>query len=392
MPKINQLKNRLPLMCFTVTMMIFTFVTYAGATEGTIDPVVWYYNSYPIIMVFFIVLLAFAFIVFNRPYLNRVDVYLISRIIICLIPILYIQDASSLSAHYPVVLLTFMSFLIGADNQWSNEHLFRYVLIICACIWSLQVFRTAMMAEVSYSSLEYKSYMRIPIAASNVIAAYLAPISFLVVFGFKCKKLLKYIIFLIICIAIILTKSRGGVLSLVITYFLYLVIFRYKFSIAKALFLLLFFICVLYVLFNEVPAVKMFLLGFEADSYSYNFSELSSGRFDIYTHELKRFLHHPLFGNGMVFNDVTSTSGAHNFIIELLVQSGIVGAVTYIVPLILILKRCLDQCLDERSLGWLLMIICFIVGGMEEVTFFNYSTDYIFWTACGLIYSRRNIL
>ena len=389
MQAINHLNNRLSLICFAITLLIFTFVTYPGATEGTIDPVVWYFNSRPILIAFYIVLLSFCVIIVSRPYLCKIDIYLISRIIICLIPVLYIPDSSSLSAHYPVVILTFMSFIIGANNQWKDEQLYRYILIICACVWSFQVFRTSMMADVSYSSLEYKSYIRIPIAASNVIAAYLAPISFLVAFGFKCRKLLKYLIFSFICFAIVLTKSRGGVLSLVITYFIYLVVFKYKISIPQTLFFFLLFFSILYFLFDKIPAVKVFLLGFEAEASSYDFSGLSSGRLEIYAHELKRFLTHPLFGNGMIFNDTTSTSGAHNFIIELLVQSGIVGAMTYLIPIILIIKKYLKQGLDEISLGWLLMIICFIIGGLEEVTFFNYSTDFIFWTACGLVYSKK---
>lgn len=141
---------------------------------------------------------------------------------------------------------------------------------------------------------------------------------------------------------------------------------------------------------SEIPEVKMLMLGFTVeDSSSLDLNSLSSSRLDIYAHEYNRFLDHPLFGNGMVFNNETSVSGAHNLVIELLVQSGIVGLLLYVVPLLIVLRHAAKNMDQEGMSGWLLFLIAILLHGMVEVNFFNYSTDLLFWTACGIVMSCK---
>lgn len=366
-----------------IVLLIFSFVTYPGATQGTEDPVVWFFNGYPIILVF-IVSVIFCSLLFVKGFIiDKISFILFLRMICCLVPLVYVQSIASFSSHYPVVILTFIAYGIGRITEWKYEHKISSIIVVFGIIICYQVIQTFNTIPVEYFDLSYKRYIRVPIAASNVIASYLTPIFFLFVFNYYPKKYIKIAISILFISSIILTKSRGGIVVLLLTYITYLVFIKYKFKlkyIIPALSLLS--IGIYYI--SNIPEVQLFLLGFSADNNVIDANSLSSGRLDIFGEEFSRFLQHPLFGNGMIFNSNTSISGSHNLFIELLVQSGLIGTLLYICPIIIVLKRFYRRLHVKDSLGWLLFLIATLYHGMIEVNFFNYSTDILFWSICGL--------
>lgn len=363
----------------------FAFVTYPGATADAEDPVVWFLSGNPVFISTGLTVL-FSLLVFakNIFQFDKVDIWLFLRIFFCLFPLLYITNTSSFSAHYPVVILSFLAYIIGRYSKWSNEHTAGSILIIFGVVLSIQTLLTANEIPVPFFSLEYKRYMRIPIAASNVIAAYIVPVFFLFVFNYRPKRLIKIALIVLFIGAVLMTKSRGGISCIVLGFVLYLVFFKYKFNLLYIIPVAIVFGVIIYYLL-EIPEVKMFMLGFHADDINVTANQLSSNRFNIFEEEFNRFLENPIFGNGMVFNDTTSRSGSHNLIIELLVQSGLVGFVLYLLPIIFVFKHSIKYECAKDMLGWQMFIITTLLHGMIEVNFFNYSTDIIFWSVCGLI-------
>lgn len=320
--------------------------------------------------------------------MDKVGILLMSRLLICIIPTVYVSSISSLSAHYPTVILTLFAYIIGKSSSWRYEYQIGKIIVMFGIVLCVQVIQTSQLVPVDYFDLTYKSYMRIPIAASNVIAAYLVPILILFIFNYNPSKLIKISIISLFIIAVVLTKSRGGVVTLILAYIIYLVFFKYHFKLLYIIPIgLVLSIGIYYI--SDIPEVKIFMLGYSVDSNHIDANSLSSNRLGIFSAEFDRFLKHPLFGNGMIFNAETSKSGSHNLIIELLVQSGLIGTLTYIVPIKIVLSKA-AKIKTKHSMGWVMFLIAILLHGMVEVNFFNYSTDIIFWSVCGLVMSAHD--
>lgn len=374
-----------------LVLPVFTFVTYPGSNEAAEDPVVWYFNGLPIFFAAGLTLVYFA-IVFLKNVSFKLDIiesWLFARIFICAVPLLYLEQLSSFSAHYPIVIISFLAYYIGRSSPWQFEHQTGLLIVLFGIVLCFQVIETFQLIPIPYFHLDYKRYMRIPIAASNVIAAYIVPIFYLVIFNYSKNRIINLLLIVLFLFAIILTKSRGGVSVLILTFITYLIFFKFKFKLSYIiLLLLLIFLIVSYLL--EIPEVKFFMMGFSAEKNTIDANSLSSNRLDIYYEEFHRFLSHPIFGNGMVFNSQTSHTGSHNFFIELLVQSGIVGMLTYIIPICIVLKHAIKYKSTPHVMGWILFLIATLFHGLIEVNFFNYSTDIIFWSVCGMLMNSQN--
>lgn len=368
-------------------VLIFCFITFEGATEVAVDPVIWYLNGAPVIYSFGVLLIGVILLLITHSTQIITDGNLgslIVRCIVCLIPLLYISDTSSFSSHYPVVIFTVLAYFLGLNVKYQNIGKYPSVYILFSIILCIQVYLTFKLIDTTYFDLQYKYFMRIPIAASNVIATFLSPIMWLLIFNFDIKKSYKIIIGALLVIGIILTKSRGGITGLFLTYLVYLTMIKIKTSPIKIFFVLTI-VIVLIQLLMMIPEVSLFFKGYTADSTTADATELSSGRLTLFQKEIDRALERPIFGNGMVYNQSTTAFGSHNFIIELFVQSGLVGTILYIAPMYSILRKSYNRLTDPQSIGWFLFCIGTIIHGLEEVNFFNFSTDIIFWFAMGII-------
>lgn len=386
----NLLKNySLPYKVLAISLLLFSFMTVPGSIEIFHDPIVWFYPGAPAIYVFFIFLVAAINVAMVTNYVDGIAVSLISRAIICVVPLMYIENATGFSTHYYVVLVTFCAYFIFRNNKSIQLQSFYNIVLMFSVIWAFQVLYTFWYCEVDFWDLSYKNYMRIPIAASNVIAAYISPSFLLLLTTDYTSKKNKIILSTLFTFSLLLTKSRGGILSFMICYILYICIIKYKVNKFKLLFVGIIIYWSLSLMWN-IPEVQMFMLGYDVEGQSVNATSLSSGRLDIFQSELKRFLIHPLFGNGMVFNQYTSKSGAHNFIIELLVQSGVIGTATYVIPILYVLKKLFLRLDDKNIAAWTFFVLTYIVEGLIEVTFFNYTTDILFWSTLGLLMNYIN--
>ena len=253
---------------------------------------------------------------------------------------------------------------------------------------ALQVIATAFLIDVNYIALDYKYYMRIPIAASNVIAAYLTPCLFLSYKYMGKNTLKKCIVLCILLIGIILTKSRGGILVGIITLIMYQLMIENKKKYLKKMGFILIGIIILLIALQNVK-IQQILRGYSSGQ-QISLNSLSSGRLSIYLNELKRWLEHPILGNGVVYNE--SFTGAHNFLIDLLVQSGIGGFLLYIIPLVIIIKNMCNHLNNKCISGFFVFIAAILLHGLIEVNIFNYSTDIILWFICGAAMRKINML
>lgn len=364
------------------TILVFSFVTYPGAVVTAEEPIVWYFNGYPIIFAFILAIVCLLSPQIHK-YLtcDRIVIYHFLSCIVCLIPLIYVNNIDGFSSHYPVVLYTLVTYIIARSCDKLDYYNFQKIFILFGLILSIQVLLTYQGIPCSYVDFNYKAYMRIPIAASNVIASYLVPIFYLYYFNIKKRNIVIIALFIL---AIFLTKSRGGVVCLIFTYIIYLFTIKYKYSNTKRLMIIITCAIITFILLS-IPVVQTFFMGFYADKENLTANELSSGRLDLYYAEFERALKYPLFGNGLIFNNTTSFSGSHNLFVELFVQRGIIGTLLYLVPIGYVLRKGYQNITKPGILGWVLFLIAILLHGMIELNFFNYSADLMFWFGCGVI-------
>jgi O-antigen ligase len=167
----------------------------------------------------------------------------------------------------------------------------------------------------------------------------LADTFFFYYFLFMKKNLLEKLIFLNIVINILLTFSRGGIISLslvLIIYFIFKLItdiirnFKIKKSFFKFLFIFIFFVVIIIFLINNSPVLQEMFMK-RIDSLS-----RGSGRFEIWLHGLNFFYNNYLFGIGLYdflpynIHYYNNYHYMHNTYLEVLVETGIVGFILYI--------------------------------------------------------------
>ena len=75
-------------------------------------------------------------------------------------------------------------------------------------------------------------------------------------------------------------------------------------------------------------------------------------------------------------------SGAHNFIIDSFVQSGILGVITILTSIILAIKGIQKEKVNNFY-GLKLFILLILIYSLYEASFFNKITDFILWFILG---------
>lgn len=373
-----------------LSLLMFAFVTNSNANIMAEAPVVWYITGEAILYALFLVVVFFPLsILFKKIKIDGVAIILALRCFVCFIPLLYVTgDLRSFSSHYLVTYYSVFVYLIALNDSKANILNNTKIVVIWGLILIVQVFITFVRIEFSYFDYGYKSSMSIPLASSNGIGAYIVPIMFLFFYSVKVDNKIKYLILALFVVATILTRSRGGIVCVIITYFIYKVSIKHKISIIY-IFFILSLIALIIIFALKIPEIEQFFLGFTSADEALDANNLSSGRVDLIEFELERWLNHPVFGNGMIFNDTTTLSGAHNFIVDLLAQGGLVGLLTYLIPLTIVFKKAYRYRKNNEVLGWMMCVIALLIYGLFEANMFTYPNELLLWTACGIIMSFK---
>ena len=104
-------------------------------------------------------------------------------------------------------------------------------------------------------------------------------------------------------------------------------------------------------------------------------------RFKVYQEALAVFGQHLLFGRGAYAYKVYDAVMAHNFVLESLIESGILGSVPFFVALIICLKR-MSQ--SKRMQNTYLYAVGFmLIKALMEPTFYLSSFEIFFWVFVG---------
>lgn len=161
------------------------------------------------------------------------------------------------------------------------------------------------------------------------------------------KNKIQIFLLLTMIYALFLTGKRGmligNIIAILITWYAGPLTVK-RGRIFKVLLLLIVIVITLYILSMFVPVLNQTLGRF---SNNWGGADFSSGRLDLYKNSYTLFKEHLLIGQGInsytLLNiDLFDTSGgSHNDLLQIMVETGIIGTLIFIIPIIWILKNTL---------------------------------------------------
>lgn len=248
------------------------------------------------------------------------------------------------------------------------------------------------------SDLTYKACMRVPFAASNVIASAIIPAALCIFCTQYKKKIVGIIEFVVYFLALVLLKSRGAILVFAFLAELYIVLLIKNMKrLSNKMIVGTFFVLVNIVVAYFVLRSSFFRLYFTGYKGFSSLNDITSRRMEVWQYSLNEFLEHPLLGRGLYYDDseFIGSTGAHNIILETLMNSGITGFIFHFCVVIKLLqmrvgKTKLRKLLvigkaSQDKLCTVVILVTLYVNSMVEVSYYNYINDVLFWSLAGFL-------
>lgn len=335
------------------------------------------------VLLFLLSIFSFC-IILNKKKLNfnNISLLLFLRIFFYFIPLLYFKEDSNFQIGIAYsIIQCFFSFFIGFNAKkikYKNivNILFTYTIFIF-----FEEIATLLLHNISIFSSNLKWFMVIPVGRNNYISCILLPTFILVSKYYSNNKIFKFIYSFIIFIAILATGSRLA-LILFLLYIIYDLLFvNNKFLITKNK------LSILFIIIIFLSGIILF------SKHSFNLSEmfnrifsssLYKNRFMVYKDSIKLFFKNPLLGRSAFSYNVFDVRKCHNFFLESLVQTGIIGTVIYTMAIFLSIKNInqIQELKIRESLKG--FVIMWLIQGLMEPNLFGLVSDFYFWIIVGL--------
>lgn len=307
--------------------------------------------------------------------IDYITILLIVRIILALIPMFYINDVPDFLGNLETTILCFISYYI-AKNFVDDPNKIKFSILFLFLLIVVQVVFESYMGPISFfdDTYVYKNNLILPIGGSNAIAAIFIPcFSFLlcIIQG----KVGKGVIFILAFLSVILTKSRSGIIALLIMFFLIL-IFTNKINLKRTIkfITIIALLSILYVLFFEKGDLLM-------DAFSKTNNTIIE-RFQRWSMSLDLFIKHPIFGVSYLIQD--AKINPHNWILNILASGGIFGVLLSFLLIFNIISTLKGKKDDRIIIGSICFVLAILLQGLGEITLFTSRTDFFFWFVIGV--------
>jgi O-Antigen ligase len=184
------------------------------------------------------------------------------------------------------------------------------------------------------------------------IARFVGEIIILLLFLIDKKRMLlfKYVLIGLLTIVILLTGSKGPLLSLIIAILLVNIMclkkYIYLHDVLKGYFKLLLLLLSIFLFVKEV-VLKLISLDYLKERFIIENSEASYGNYSrahLFKMAFEYFVNHPLFGNGIgsfgyLYSGHDIREYPHNVILEVMSELGILGLILLLTPILLTIKK-----------------------------------------------------
>lgn len=245
-----------------------------------------------------------------------------------------------------------------------------------------QIVHTAIVRNLGAFSDDLKWHMVIPTGQTNTIGTYFIPM-FIMIDGLRRlqRRRKKNVFFVIEALLVVLLPLMGSRSTLLIT-LLYIMI-RYimpraNFTRGTIVRTILSIVgCTL------ILAVAMIVSSPTMESFQTLFSlySMTFSRFQVYKESVALFLEYPIFGRGPYSYHAYDAVFSHNFILETLVQQGIVGSIPFIAAIFIVVRRL--KRLGRFHATYFYAVVFLLIKGLMEPTFFLLNFEIFFWFFVG---------
>lgn len=365
--------------------------------------------SFSVNTIYILILLSVLFFLLNFRKFNYdlILIILITSSVFGLVPLLYSSTDNYLGNYFPLIISTITYFIFLQSDEKIGHKLYKLFSFVILVI-SAQVIYSEwnIFSGLSFGNLQLvsaKGNLAIPIGSSNLIACFLLPM-LAFVFFYK-KNTYTLLICLIGLYALLLCRSKNAlIILLVITVLIPFYKFLRKIYTDKylktnkkiTLFIILFIIFCISIVF-VIDVSKIIINDFSFNYFSSlsnpflnQLDRMSSGRVTVIIEQFNSQNNYYLFGNGFSYS--LGEAKSHNWLIDLIVQRGIIGFFLYVVCLTYIVTNTKsfikDKLLKCLMISWTIILI----QGLFEISLFTAGIDFMFWSISGIVLSRVRYL
>lgn len=387
-------------------LKIWFFVAYILVVSFVSDQSLVYSYYIDVSKITLLVPLFVIVVLYLKKYkIDLIAILLFSRIVIYLLPLAYIVKRDGYWGNYFAVIASFVAYLIASQSHKVDiSKRINNCMIVFLNILSVQAIYLAINIQREYGEISTglsKFYMVTPAGASNYIASLILPLIVFVYYA-QIKRGIKAFSILLGIGALFLIKSKNAILVLVIITFIS-VAARYIKKLGKIRNWKKWkkpVLIVTAVFFSAGIVASYFIIRYFLDKWSMGMTfdsssiyetvnALSSDRLRVYGKWINIWLEHFFLGNGLSYD--LGEMRAHNWIIELLAQSGIVGFGVFMTAILLWREKIKPFYNKNRLLkSSVFSIVIILFQGLAEVSIFTPSIDILFWFIIGLSISEVN--
>jgi O-antigen ligase len=394
----NWLKNKGFNAYIIIVLFVMVFTSPATGNLSVLSINLAIDRIYIIVAILFLTTIVIGIISLKRYYIDVILILLYFRMLINLIPMLS-GDYQHFWGNYLLIVADFFIYFIASQNSIHDFNkiikiIYIYALIICAQV-VVTYFHIG--SIVNYFNLAYKSLMIVPIGASNYITCIILPILIALV-GSSSLKNRNFLFLSILLVGIVLAKSRGAFIILIVfIIFALLEIFMKNIKHRKVInliFMSLLLFGISIVLIQKVIPDYNMQLSELINGYSSimngekGINSLSSGRVEIFNDTFSNFVESPIWGHGPSYSDDKSRS--HNIVLDLLYQSGILGTLAFLLIIIYWFNKINKYRKNDESIKFSYWFcITMLIQSLVEINLLSaIGSDFLFFTIMGLSVAR----
>ncbi|MBV1820476.1 O-antigen ligase family protein, partial [Bacteroidales bacterium MSK.15.36] len=384
----------------SIFIIYFSLIIFLS-TDDKLQTIYLKYNTSRLNLIVLIFATFFIALRTKAIYLDKILLFMTMRSTLLLIPYYYTNNTYGYWGNYLVTLVSILTYLLVINLKISNRYKFLNILFrFIGVSLTIQLIYNSVNLLIKYGVI-YKHLIKLPIGNSNFIAAFLLPCcTFNIVKLNKSWKDIFFICFFLF--GIFLTFSKGAIISLLIVLLIKVILnaFENKKIIIKSFKWYLKNISIIIVIVIFLINVMNTRIGMEIyintidkiiNISNLSLNDYTSGRIAVYKMNLNRFFKHIFLGDGTGFkenfsNEIEIKDGrAHNWIIELLVQSGVIGFLLFIIPIFTILRRTYKtKNYATYQIQTFFAILSILIHGLVEPNLFSLNFDVLFWTILGI--------